>query len=291
MNLLVTGGSGYIGSALVSSLARMGHAVRVFDLRPPAHFEKHSNCEFVPGNLLNASEVSGALPDIECVYHLAWSFYPEDYRREIKENLAATLNLLEACRTSKVHHLIFASSAVVYGPTGTKPAHEDDACHPERSSIGGPSYGIIKLACEEFILALQDGGRSVTIMRIHGVFSENRLGQFSEMIERAAEGKDVSAIREAGGQYTHLDDAVSALCLALGRKEALGEVFNVAGSRIYRDSDIADHVVETAGTASKVALLEDSGRSMISVSIDKISRQLGYRPREDDFLSELISAS
>ena len=290
MNVLVTGGAGYIGGALVGSLIEADHTVRVFDRQSPPQRQAHPGCDYVRGDLLDVEALAASLDDIEAVYHLAWGFYPEDPRREVEENLAGTLNLLDACRTSKVRQVIFASSAVAYGPTGDEPASETDPCRPERSTIGGPVYGITKLACERYCLAHQREGPAVTIMTIHGVFSKDRLGQFSEMIEQAKEGKDVLAVAEAGGQYARLDDAVRALGAALGRDKALGEVFNVAGSRVYRDKEIADYIAASAGSGSKVALVSDPGQALISVSVDKLSHAIGLRPRSADFLKRFIDA-
>ncbi len=290
MNVLVTGGAGHIGSSLASSLIDKGHKVRVLDRRSPGSMTMDSRCEYMRGDLLKLSDLDIALHKIEAVYHLAWSFYSDDYRLEIEENLIGTLNLLDACKASGVDHFIFASSAVVYGPTGITPACEGDPCNPQESTIGGPAYGTTKLACEKYSLACQREGLPVTIMRIHGVFSQDRLDQFSEMIEQAREGKDIPVVYEAGGQYAHLDDVVSALCLVPGRDLAFGQVFNVAGNRIYQDRDIAEYIRGKACTGSRIVLMSEPGQRMISVSIDKLSRRLGYIPRQNDFLREFINA-
>jgi UDP-glucose 4-epimerase len=288
MNVLVTGGVGYIGKALVRSLIRLGHSVRVLDLHSPT--QSQENYEYIRGDLLEVGGWTIALDDVEALYHMAWSFYPEDYRREVDENLCGTLNLLDACKAARVRHFIFASSAAVYGPTGIEPAWEVDPCHPQRSTIGGPVYAITKLASEYYVLASQRDGPAATIMRIHGVFSQDRLAQFSHMIEQATEAKDICAVAQAGGPYAHLEDVVWALCEVLGKDEAYGEVFNLAGNRIYRDGELADYIARKAGTGGRVTLLDDPGQGMISVSVEKLTRTIGYHPREDDFLREFIDA-
>jgi len=290
MNILVVGGAGYIGKALVNSLIDAGHRVRVLDRKPVPMTQVQAGCEYMRGDLLDAVGLANALDEIEAVYHLAWSFYPGDNRREVEENLRGTLNLIEACEALRVRQIIFASSAVVYGPTGKEPACEADACHPERSTIGGPVYAITKLACEYYFLASQREGPAVTVLRIHGVFSQDRLAQFARMIGQAKEGKDIVAVSGAGGQYAHLDDVVWAMRRVLGRDEALGEVFNVAGCRDYLDSEMANYIVAVAGTGSKVVLLNDPSQAMVSVSIDKLSRTTAYRPRESDFLRDFIAS-
>jgi UDP-glucose 4-epimerase len=288
MNVLIVGGAGYIGKALVASLIHAGHNVRVLDQLFPSPDQEFLKDEYICGTLLDAGILPAALDDIEAVYHLAWSFYPGEERREVEENLFGTLNLLEACKISGVRYFYFASTAAVYGPTGKKAALESDPCHPERSTIGGPFYAITKLACEQYSLAAGRNHPAVTIFRIHGVFSQDRLAQFSKMIEQANQGKDVVTVFEAGGPYAHLDDVVWAMTAILGRQQTSGKIFNLAGSRIYRDQEIADYIARKANAGSKVTVLNDPGQRMISISIDKLSKAIAYRPREYDFLKASI---
>jgi UDP-glucose 4-epimerase len=281
MKILVTGGAGYVGSHLVDALRQAGHEVRALDLQP-------ANSDFLQGSVTDPSLVAQAVRDVEVIYHLAWGFYPGDERREIQENLLGTLNLLEAALAGGVEHFLFASSAVVYGPTGPVQVDEKHPCHPERSTIGGPVYGITKLACEQLCLVYQRRGLPVTVLRMHGVFSQGRLGQFGQMIEQALAGEPVRAIREAGGEYAHLEDVLRAFLLAMDNPKAHGEVFNLAGSHTYSDPELARYIVQTAGSESPIQLIEDPTQGIISVSVDKLRRVLGCRPESGEFLTGLI---
>jgi UDP-glucose 4-epimerase len=283
MKALVTGGAGYVGFHLVDALRQAGHAVRALDLQP-------ANGDSIQGSVADPSLVAEAVRDVQVVYHLAWGFYPGDERREIQENLSGTLNLLEAALAAGVQHFLFASTAVVYGPTGPVRVDEKHPCHPERSTIGGSVYGITKLACEKLCLVYQRQGLPVTIFRMHGVFSQGRLGQFGQMIEQALARQPVKAIREAGGEYAHLEDVLRAFLLAMDNPKTHGEVFNLAGTHTYRDPELARYVVETTGSESQIELVEDPTQGMISVSVDKLRRVLGYRPEGGEFLTGLIQS-
>lgn len=285
MKILVTGGAGFIGTALVRFLLDDRHVVRSIDPTPTPS----RDVDAVQADLRDAEALRRALKRIEAVYHLAWAFYPNDERREIEENLLGTLTLLEACRQANVKQLVFASTAVVYGPTGDQTVHEGDACHPEQTTIGGPAYGITKLACEGYCLAASRDGPAATILRLHGVFDETHLGPFGAMLKGAKKGKDIVAIAEAGGPYAHIDDVVGALGGVLARNEALGEVFNVAGHRFIRDAEIAAYIAERAG-GCRVVLRSDPSQGMIRVSTDKLRHKIGYAPRGDDFLRAAIDA-
>lgn len=285
MKILVTGGAGFIGTALVRCLLDGRHTVRSIDPIPTPS----RDVDAIRADLRDTGALRRALKGIEVVYHLAWAFCPKDGRREIEENLLGTLTLLEACRQANVRQLVFASTAVVYGPTGDRTVHEGDACHPGQTTIGGPAYGITKLACEGHCLAASRDGPTATILRLHGVFDETHLGPFAPMIEEARKGKDVVAIAEAGGPYAHIDDVIQALDGVLARNEALGEVFNVAGHRFIRDAEIAAYIAKRAG-GCRVVPRSDPSQGMIRVSTDKLRHKIAYAPRGDDFLRAAIDA-
>jgi UDP-glucose 4-epimerase len=289
MSTLVTGGAGYIGSHLVDVLCQAGHKVRVLDPRPIGRQHLADPAfEWVEGLTADPECAACAAQDIDVVCHLAWGFHPDQERREVQQNLLGTLTLLEAALTAGVRHLIFASSAVVYGPTGPVKVSEKQPCHPERSTIGGAQYGITKLACEKLCLVHQRRGLPVTIFRIHGVFGKGRLGQFGRMIDQAFSGETVSAIRQAGGEYIHLDDVLQAFLVATANPKSHGQIFNLAGLHTYRDADLARFIVEATGSKSQVGLIESPTEQMVSVSVERLHRFLGYAPRREDFLTELI---
>jgi len=298
MNVLVTGGSGYIGSHLVGVLREAGHTVRVLDLKPPGGEHRAApGYDFVQGSVADPRVVAQAVRDVEVVYHLAWAFLawrfypevrPEEERREVRENLSGTLNLLEAALAVGARHFLFASSVVVYGPTGPIRVDEEHPCHPERTTLGGPVYGITKLTCEKLCLLYQRRGLPVTVFRLHGVFSEEHLGQFGPMIEQALAGEPVRTIREAGGEYIHVEDTVRAFLLATDNLKAHSEVFNLAGSHTYREPEVARYIVETVGSGSPLELVEDPTQEMVSVSADKLHRVLGYKFKREELLTKLI---
>ena len=298
MGVLVTGGAGYVGSHLVGRLLQAGHTVRVLDLAlASSELLASASCEFVQGSVADRSLVAQAMQGVEVTYHLAWGFatqrsYPqfhlEEERQEIQENLFGTISVLEAALTAGVQHFLFSSSAVVYGPTGVVRVNEEHPCYPERSTIGGSMYGVTKLASEKLCLIYQQRGLPVTIFRLHGVFSEGHLGQFADMIRQALAGEPVRAIREAGGEYTHLEDVLAAFLRAMATPRTYGEVYNLAGSYTYSDPELARYIVEMAHSKSRIELVEDSMQGMISVSVDKLGRVLGHRPEQGEFLTGLI---
>jgi nucleoside-diphosphate-sugar epimerase len=241
--------------------------------------------------------VAQAVQDVQVVAHLAWSFRawrsypqyrPEEEREEMRENLLGTAILLQVALDARVQHLLFSGSAVVYGPTGPLRVTEEQVCFPERTALGGPVYGITKWACEKLCLVYHPRGLPVTVFRLHGVFSQDNLGQFARMIQQAQAGEAVTAVRGAGGEYAHVEDVCAAFLLALANPQAQGEVFNLAGWHTYSEPELARYIVRTAQSHSPVELLDDPLQAMVSVSVEKLRRCLGYRPQQGEFLTDLI---
>jgi UDP-glucose 4-epimerase len=290
MNALVTGGAGYIGSHLVEALCRDGKAVRVLDVgRPGPRSVSAFSVDYVQGSVADQRVSAQAVHGMEVVFHLAWRFCPGDEAGELRENLLGTFTLLAAALAAGVGHFLFASSAVVYGPTGPVRVDEEYPCRPERGAIGGPIYGIAKLACEKLCLTFQRRGLPVTVFRLHGVFSEERLGQFRQMIERARTGEPVEVVRGAGGEYLHLEEALPAFVMAAGNPQAHGQVFNLGGTHTYQETALARFIVDAAGTGSRLEWVDDPALEMVSVSTEKLRRILGVEFKKGEFLTPLIT--
>ena len=118
MNVLVTGGSGFIGSHVVDKLTEAGHLVRVLDQKEPLR----GDVEFVKGDINSEDDISKSIRNIDIVYHIA-GFSDIDLIRDhplsaIEVNIMGTARLLEACRGSGVQRFIFASSVFVSDTRG-----------------------------------------------------------------------------------------------------------------------------------------------------------------------------
>jgi nucleoside-diphosphate-sugar epimerase len=137
-------------------------------------------------------------------------------------------------------------------------------------------------------LVYQQRGLPVTVFRLHGVFGPGVLGQYKPMIDQALASEPVRATRGAGGEYAHIGDVLRAFRLATGNPKAHGQVFNLAGSHTYSEPDLARYIVETARSDSTVELIKDPTQEMVSVSVEKLRRVLGFAPQHGEFLTSLI---
>jgi UDP-glucose 4-epimerase len=156
VRVVVTGGAGFIGANLCSALAERGHEVVAYDNLSTGY---RSNVADVPGvdlvvaDLLDPAVLSAAVLGADGVVHLAAL---PSVSRSIADpgathdvNVTGTLNVLEACRSSSVNHVIVASSSSVYGANPILPKREDLAASPVSP------YAASKLAAESYALAWQ----------------------------------------------------------------------------------------------------------------------------------------
>lgn len=168
MNILVTGGSGYIGSALVEHLLKQGHDIRVFETQifgnPIAHLASNQ-CEFIEGDIRDYNMVRGAMIRSDTVIHLAGVVTDElvDMNEEFSAgvNIGGTENIVKACEEMNVRRLIYASSSSVYG-TAAETGVPDETARPEPKT----AYAAQKLYGEELVLEFGTiPGRIATAVR------------------------------------------------------------------------------------------------------------------------------
>jgi nucleoside-diphosphate-sugar epimerase len=151
MNLLVTGGAGFIGSNIVLRLLERGHGVTVLDDLSSGYRENLvPGVPFIEGDVRDAETVRLAAAGCDVILHLAASV---GNKRSIDRplvdsaiNVLGTLNVLEAAREHGIHRVVFSSSAGIFGELKTLPISEDHPQDPDSP------YGTSKLAAEKMCL-------------------------------------------------------------------------------------------------------------------------------------------
>ncbi|MEK7580931.1 MAG: UDP-glucose 4-epimerase GalE [Patescibacteria group bacterium] len=150
MNILVTGGAGFIGSHVVKILLDAGHQVSVLDNLSLGRRESVDlRAKLVVGDISDAQKAKEALMGTEAVIHMAGLIVvPDSVKDPIKyctTNVLGTIKLLEVMRALNVKKIIFSSSACVYGTPESLPLKENAAVHPDNP------YGASKAAIESYL--------------------------------------------------------------------------------------------------------------------------------------------
>lgn len=156
MKVLVTGGSGFIGSNVSKMLLTKGIGVVVYDNLSSGNYENIRDLpvEFIKGDVLDKEAVKEACKSVDAVFHLAASVGRQrsiDYPQLDSEiNLIGTINVLEGMRANGVKKIVYSSSAAIFGELQSPEINEN---HPQNADS---PYGVSKLAAEKMILSYSE---------------------------------------------------------------------------------------------------------------------------------------
>jgi UDP-glucose 4-epimerase len=165
MRILVTGATGKVGSRLARRLVQRGDQVRALVRDPTRAADlREARIELAEGDLLDVGSLAAAVRGVDAVVHCAAFFRGATPEQAHAVNDLGTRHLASAARDASVKRFIFISTGLVYGPTGGRPACEDDPCAPM------DGYPETKLAAERFLLAME--GLDVRVLRLPFVYGD-----------------------------------------------------------------------------------------------------------------------
>lgn len=285
MKILITGGSGSVGSYTIPRLLEKGNTIRVLDKNLDA-LKELKGVELIKGGVEERDKANEAVKDIDVVVHLAWSF-SEDPFETFEVDLMGLLNLLDASVKNKVRQLIFISSAVVYGSVKRTPIDEEHPCDVEDSRK--PLYALAKFTAEKLCLVYQKTHNlPVTNIRFWWGFGEEIGGKhLRNMIQSAMDGEVIQVPEGAGGSFLHFDDFITGLERVLLEEKAFGQTFNLSSFYITWE-DVAKMVVDIAGSGSVETVPQSQwkGSSFIAdeweLPYKKMADVLGFKTKYSD---------
>jgi UDP-glucose 4-epimerase len=252
--VLVTGGAGFVGGALVRRLADADAKVTVLDdLFTGRPDTVPTSAQLVTGSVVDEDLVRSLVADSSVVFHMAARNIiasTKDPRQDFATNIGGTLNVLLAARDSKVDRVVYTGSTSIYGNPRTIPINEDDP------PVVLSPYAVSKLGGELYCNAFYENfGVPVSVVRYSNVFGIGQrpdnpyCGVIGKFFASAMEGKPLQ-IHGDGAQtrdYTYIDDAVDATLLAAIRPRAEGEMFNVGTGIETSVNDLAVKIGEAVG--------------------------------------------
>ncbi len=255
MRFLVTGGAGFLGSALANRLVSEGHVVNVLDdlsngrsehLSPDVHFNK--------GDIDNIPLLWSLLHDVDCVYHLAARvsvaqsiLHPRDYNRV---NVGGTVSLMEAMRDTGVRRVVFTSSGAIYGRQHNEPVSEDHT-----PNLDSP-YAVSKWAAEQYIHTIGElYGLETVALRIFNAFGPRQSLPLSHapvvprFMQQALTGGSLVLFGD-GSQtrdFVYVDDVLNALIKAATARHINRSVLNIGSGIETSINDLVNQIEIVTG--------------------------------------------
>jgi nucleoside-diphosphate-sugar epimerase len=243
VTVLVTGGSGFIGSHTVKCLLSKGYKVRVLDLVPP--HSHHKNLEFYEGNILDLDSCLRSIQGITHVLHLAAYSRSgpsvDNWKICLETNITGTQNMLEACLSKQIDRFVYAGSSTFYGNRiGVQ-------------KVGDPGeflnfYGLSKYFGEELVTQFaKQFGISSNILRYFNVYgsgqpTEGPYGLVMGIFAKAFRENRVVEIHGTGEQrrdFIHVEDVAEANVAALETRSD-GNTLNIGSGSNVSINELAE---------------------------------------------------
>ena len=304
MNILVTGGAGYIGSGLLVKLGEEFPEATITsldnlttgDYRYVEQLKKNKRYRLLVGDIREKSDIENAVtPDTIMIIHLAAmpgvKLCNEQPKNAININVYGTHLLLEEAVNHNVERFIFASSAAVYGTPQKQPISETHPLKPINL------YGVTKVSAEQLVNGCHvTRDLNATILRLSNVYGLSAYTKWKTVIPRfvwQAVHDESLTVRADGKQrrnFVHVQDVIDAVlqCLKAPQQAVAGETFNIGGEALSVNQ-IAKTVIQEAGRrlgkkTSKVYTTLELGEvytSEFNYNWERASENIGYEQKRE----------
>jgi nucleoside-diphosphate-sugar epimerase len=251
MRILVTGGTGFTGTALVERLCRDGHAVVALDYKEGLACDalRALGAEVIIGSVTDRSAVERSMRGVEFVFHLAAAFrelnVPNSFYDEV--NVAGTRVVLEAARQAGVRKFVYCSTCGVHGNIDHPPAGEDAPIQP------ADYYQRTKYEAEPLVKEFGRSGMETVILRPAAIYGPGDPERFFLIFKRVAKG----SFPMFGNGRTlyhplYIDNLVDAFLLCMPPGAGEGREYLIADERYYPIEEIVRAVGRALGVPVRI---------------------------------------
>jgi nucleoside-diphosphate-sugar epimerase len=260
MNILITGGAGFIGSELGKHLITFGHSVKILDNLEYGYRDNFQDNTLLAKNFILAdvrsTDIHKHLIDIDIIFHFAGiSSLPEcetNPTKALEVNTTAVANILNACRSSKIKKFIFASTSAVYeNNTPNAPFNESDIVNPDLI------YATSKYCAEQLCKSYANNyGMDITICRFFNVYGPHQDFKrkhppfTSYLIREALLGRTPMIFNtfDHKRDYIYVHDLLILLTHIMnGKNKHQADIFNLSSGKGYSALEIAQETFKALG--------------------------------------------
>jgi len=287
MKVLVIGGAGFIGSHVTARLCEKRQEVSVFDDLSTGYEDNlDKRAKLIKANLSDRQMLDLAVEGKDAIIHLAAESIIEDSIRDpertLKRNINYAINILEAMRKNNVKHIVFASSAAVYGePAEEKLIKEESIKKPLQA------YGSSKIAIEKILLGYYNsfGINSVSLRFFNAYGPRDDMLPVRRAVPRWIKAVILNRPVELFWKGEQIRDYIYAGDIAEAHLAVLGKPgchqYNIGSGKGTKVKEILEAVFKAAGKRVKVI---DAGErkgdpNFLVADISKIEREIGWKPK------------
>ncbi len=300
MNILVTGGSGFLGINIIRYLLKEGHQIVSLDISEFDYPDSKSKITHITGDIRNLKIVDEVMQGIDIVIHTAAALPLYSQAEIFSTDIEGTRILLTSAEKHNVKRFVHVSSTAVYGIPDHHPLLEDD----KLDGVG--PYGKAKIEAENVCLEFRKRGMCVPILRPKSFIGPERLGVFALFYDWAKDGKNFPMIGSGNNRYQLLD--VEDLCEAIYKccvlpENIVNDTFNIGAKDFTTMKEDYQAVLDYAGFGKHIIGLPatpiiftlkflealklsplykwvyETASKDSFVSIDKAEKVLGFTPK------------
>lgn len=287
--ILVTGGSGFIGSHLVDKLIDLGHEVTSVDL----NYKTNPKASGRLVNITDRSHMLDTYEGVDYVFHVAGQARVQpsiaNPMDSIINNVNGTAKVLQLSKEAGVKRVIYSMTSSIYG--SHQPPHTEDMCPQPLSP-----YAVSKLAGEQLCKVYSElYGLETASLRYFNVYGprESDFGQYTTVVKKflqqraAGEPLTIVGDGEQRRDFTHVYDIVEANIAAMNYQgELKGEIFNIGASHNYSIKEVANLI-----SSNQVFLPSRPGEARVTLADNSKAREiLGWTPKLklEDYIAESL---
>jgi UDP-glucose 4-epimerase len=295
MNILITGGAGFLGSHLTDAFIGRGDTVTILDLISDLKIRQHlgnPRFHYVRESVFNSEILDGLVLRADLVYHLAAVVGVEHYVADPYEVLNVNINGTQAVLKAAYKYnrkVVMASTSEVYGRNPKIPFSEDDDRVLGSTRVDRWCYSTSKAAAEHFCFAYHRLGLPVVVVRYFNVYGP-RLDKLDVgrvitiFMGQVLRGDPVTVIGD-GRQtrcFTYVEDAIRATVAAGIEARAVGQIFNIGSEREISILELAETMIRAAGSSSRVTFVKQE--AVYGNSYEDVPRRVPVLTRMHEIL-------
>jgi nucleoside-diphosphate-sugar epimerase len=241
--ILITGGSGFVGSHMVKKFAENNNHVIVFDIMEP-RYPLDRNVEYIKGDIFNMESIQSVVNRADIIVHLVGladsGIAQKNPQKSFLLNVVSLQNVLESARIAGNKKIVFPSSAAIYGITEDLPIKE--SFHRQPTNI----YSWHKVLCEKMIQSYQKNyAINYVILRFFNVYGKGNEGVIGIFIDKAKKGEMI----ESFGPFQYRDfiyagDVAEAVYRAVAYEKSINRIINIGSGKGIQIRDILNMVCE-----------------------------------------------